>query len=185
MRSLASTAFMKALLPSSSAARAARTEGAEALRREGVDDPGGERQLGADDGEVDPTRRREREQPGDVVGRDRAVLAELRRAGVAGRAEELGPAHALRQLPEERMLAPAAADDQDPHAASVTEVALAGQDHRRCRARSAAAITSASRTLPPGWMTARTPAAASTSRPSRNGKNASDAATVSAVESFD
>ena len=47
----------------------------------------------------------------------------------------------------------------------------------------AAAITSASRTLPPGWMTARTPAAASTSRPSRNGKNASDAATVSAVAS--
>ena len=42
---------------------------------------------------------------------------------------------------------------------------------------SAAAITSASRTEPPGWTTAVAPAAATASRPSRNGKNASDAAT--------
>ena len=45
---------------------------------------------------------------------------------------------------------------------------------------SAAAITSASRTEPPGWTTAVAPAAATASRPSRNGKNASDAATVPA-----
>ena len=42
---------------------------------------------------------------------------------------------------------------------------------------SAAAITSASRTEPPGCTTAVAPAAATASRPSRNGKNASDAAT--------
>ena len=42
---------------------------------------------------------------------------------------------------------------------------------------SAAAITSASRTDPPGCTTAVAPAAATASRPSRNGKNASDAAT--------
>src|SRR3954464_940004 len=42
---------------------------------------------------------------------------------------------------------------------------------------SAAAITSASRTDPPGWTTAVAPARATASRPSRNGKNASDAAT--------
>src|SRR6267378_2715592 len=41
----------------------------------------------------------------------------------------------------------------------------------------AAAITSSSRTLPPGWMTAFAPARATTSTPSRNGKNASDATT--------
>ncbi len=42
---------------------------------------------------------------------------------------------------------------------------------------SAAAITSSSRTLPPGWMTAAAPASASASRPSRNGKKASEATT--------
>src|SRR3954463_9620864 len=43
---------------------------------------------------------------------------------------------------------------------------------------SAAAITSASRTDPPGCTTAVAPAAASASRPSRNGKNAPDATTL-------
>src|SRR6478752_3935183 len=42
---------------------------------------------------------------------------------------------------------------------------------------SAAAITSGSRTEPPGWTMARTPAAMRISGPSANGKNASDAAT--------
>jgi ABC-2 type transport system ATP-binding protein len=42
---------------------------------------------------------------------------------------------------------------------------------------SAAAMTSASRTDPPGWTTAVAPAFASASSPSRNGKKASDAAT--------
>ena len=45
---------------------------------------------------------------------------------------------------------------------------------------SAASITSASRTDPPGCTTAVAPAAATASRPSRNGKNASEAATVPA-----
>ena len=38
-------------------------------------------------------------------------------------------------------------------------------------------MTSASRRLPPGWTTATAPASATTSSPSRNGKNASDATT--------
>ena len=42
---------------------------------------------------------------------------------------------------------------------------------------SAAAMTSASRTLPPGWITAVMPAAAAASMPSRNGKKASLAQT--------
>ncbi len=41
---------------------------------------------------------------------------------------------------------------------------------------SAAAMTSSSRTDPPGWITAATPAAATASRPSRKGKKASLAA---------
>ena len=40
----------------------------------------------------------------------------------------------------------------------------------------AAAMTSSSRTEPPGWMTARMPASARRSRPSRKGKKASEAA---------
>jgi len=47
----------------------------------------------------------------------------------------------------------------------------------------AAEITSPSRTEPPGWTTARTPAEVSTSRPSGNGKYASDAATEPAARS--
>ena len=47
---------------------------------------------------------------------------------------------------------------------------------------SAAAITSSSRMLPPGWITAVAPSSATTSRPSRNGKNASDATTEPASE---
>ena len=45
----------------------------------------------------------------------------------------------------------------------------------------AAAITSSSRMLPPGWMMAFAPASASTSTPSRNGKKASDATTDPAI----
>ena len=45
-------------------------------------------------------------------------------------------------------------------------------------ATSAAAITSLSRTDPPGWITAVAPTAIAASSPSANGKNASDAATL-------
>ncbi|MDZ7631167.1 MAG: hypothetical protein U5K74_07425 [Gemmatimonadaceae bacterium] len=46
---------------------------------------------------------------------------------------------------------------------------------------SAAAITSASRTEPPGWTIAVTPAAAAWSTPSRNGKKASEPSAAPAV----
>src|SRR5690606_12138559 len=49
----------------------------------------------------------------------------------------------------------------------------------------AAAITSASRTLPPGWMAAVAPASAAATRPSANGKNASLATTQPAKSSSD
>src|SRR6188474_722154 len=42
---------------------------------------------------------------------------------------------------------------------------------------SAALITSSSRIEPPGWITAVAPASIATSKPSANGKNASDATT--------
>ena len=45
-------------------------------------------------------------------------------------------------------------------------------------AASTAAMTSSSRTLPPGWMNALTPASSSTEMLSANGKKASDAQTA-------
>src|SRR4029077_13578638 len=45
--------------------------------------------------------------------------------------------------------------------------------------RSAAAITSASRTEPPGWITAVAPALAASSTPAGKGKNASEATQLS------
>ena len=48
--------------------------------------------------------------------------------------------------------------------------------------RSAAAMTSASRTEPPGWITAVAPALAASSTPSGNGKKASEATTLPASE---
>ena len=52
---------------------------------------------------------------------------------------------------------------------------------------SAAATASASRTEPPGWITARAPALAASSTPSANGKNASEATTepASGARAFD
>ena len=44
-------------------------------------------------------------------------------------------------------------------------------------------MTSGSRTDPPGWTTARTPASSSTCSPSAKGKNASEAATEPAARS--
>src|SRR4030065_632988 len=47
----------------------------------------------------------------------------------------------------------------------------------------AASMTSLSRIEPPGWMTAVTPTSAAWSRPSRNGKNASEAMTLPCTSS--
>ena len=50
-------------------------------------------------------------------------------------------------------------------------------EHHGDAGSSAALITSSSRIEPPGWITAVAPASIATSRPSANGKNASDATT--------
>ena len=58
------------------------------------------------------------------------------------------------------------------------KVSLAREDHRDARRVRRGDDDRASFTEPPGWTTAVTPAPSSTSRPSGNGKNASDAATA-------
>ena len=109
-----------------------------------------------------------------------AAMSTLRTFGSAGRArvarrnEHLLNARRMRALPCQRVLAAAAADDQDLHGPSggkwrmpVNTIAMP------CS--SAAAMTSASRFDPPGWITDLMPNSASASRPSRNGKKASEA----------
>src|SRR5262249_41528889 len=123
----------------------------------------------------------ERNQAGDVFGRD-VDIAHARLGGgaaVAGRHEHFGNLGGLRALPRQRVLATAAAYDQDLHEAGVCACQC-----RKCRmpvnamvipCSSAAAMTSSSRLLPPGCTMALMPYPAAASMPSRKGKNASDA----------
>src|SRR3989454_586611 len=151
-----------------------RAEGAEAGGGEAVDQAQGQRQLGADDGEIDVALPGEAQEPLHVVGGDRHALRLLGDAGVAGRAVERADAGALPELPHERVLAPAAADDEDTHQWRKwrTPVKIMATP---CA--SAARMTSWSRVLPPGWMTAVAPAAIASSSPSAKGKKASLART--------
>src|SRR5262249_19343153 len=81
---------------------------------------------------------------------------------------------ALRQLPGERMLASARADHEQLHQWRKCRTPVNTIAPRRW---SAALITSSSPTLPPRWITATAPASTTASRPSRNGKKASEATT--------
>ena len=91
-------------------ADARRTENAQAVRAKCIGDTGAERRFGADHGQVDLL-------PGgelcDVV-RSHA-FGQFGDAGVAGRAEQFGHPPALGQFPDQRMLAPAAADHKHSH----------------------------------------------------------------------
>src|SRR5467141_2002002 len=162
-----------------------RAEDPQPLRTEQIDDSFGKRRLGSHHGEVDIFGQRKFSQL--VDRRDHHVLqAGLARGAAVARGDEnFLHARALRQPPRDCVFPAARADDEEFHAA--------GNQWRKCRtpvntmaspSSSAAAITSSSRTLPPGWITAFAPARATTSTPSRNGKKASEATTEPASESF-
>src|SRR6185295_11515013 len=102
-------------------------------------------------------------------------------AGIAGCDEHPGNARRLRELPCQRILAAAAAHDEEFHQCRKWRWPVKTIATPRA---SAAAITSSSRRLPPGWITAAAPASAMRSSPSRNGKNASDATTEPASDRF-
>ena len=104
-----------ALEPSSRAAAPRGPEGGDAARGQEVDEAGDERRLGPDDDEVDGLALGRRGHGGHVAGADVEQARVARDAGVAGRAEHLG---LLRRAPEradDRVLAPARADDEDLH----------------------------------------------------------------------
>src|SRR5439155_7020405 len=151
-----------------------RTEGAEPGGGEAVDEAEGQRQLGADDGEIDVAFLREAQEPLHIVGGDRHALRLLDDAGVAGRTVERADAGALPELPHQGVLAPAAADDEHAHQWRKWRT-LVKTMATPCA--SAARMTSSSRVLPPGWMTAVAPAASASSSPSAKGKKASLAST--------
>ena len=95
--------------------RRERPEAAHALGGERVGEPGHERRLGSDDDEVDAGVARRagerRRLAGGRVERPRVAPD----PGVARRAEHLRRLRRAQQGADERVLAPARADDQDPH----------------------------------------------------------------------
>jgi hypothetical protein len=97
--------------------RPRRPEHREAARAERVDHPGGERRFRADDRERRAFGQGERDERVDVAGRDRHAPAERGDPRVAGRGDQFDVGALAAQLPRERVLAPAAADQEDFHGA--------------------------------------------------------------------
>ena len=93
----------------------ARAERLDAGGREIIDDAGAERRLRPDHDQIDRMRLAERDHRrvvGDVERHDLALLGD---AGIAGRAIEPLGERARGDLPGERMLAPAGAEEEDVH----------------------------------------------------------------------
>ena len=80
--------------------------------------PVGERRFRADDRQHDALRVGESDQLGDGGERDVGHARLARGAGIAGRDEHFAHALRLRDLPRQRVLAAAAADDQYVHRAA-------------------------------------------------------------------
>ena len=109
--------------------RGDRAEAAHALGGERVGEPGHERRLGPHDHEVDRGRAGGPGQRRDVVGRRVERPGVVPDARVAGRAEQLRGLRGARERADERVLAPARADDEDPHTAPMkSSIGIAGSD---------------------------------------------------------
>ncbi len=90
-----------------------------------------ERRLGADDDEVGVQEAREPEQPVAVIRRDRMTRGERRDPGTSRRRVELVERRRRRELPRQRVLPTARADEEDAHRRESTSPSggLAGE-HR-------------------------------------------------------
>jgi hypothetical protein len=87
----------------------------EPARPHPVDEARRERRLGPDERVVRPLGLGERDERVDVVGAHGHAAAEAGDARVAGRGDDLEAGLLARELPSERVLAAAAADDADLH----------------------------------------------------------------------
>ncbi len=96
---------------------AAGTEASQALGTEGIDDPGHQRGLGADDRQTNPFCLRQRDQRGEVFGAGVYVsnLALRGRARIAGGDEDFGDPGGFGALPRQGVFAAAGADNQNLH----------------------------------------------------------------------
>ena len=100
---------------------AAGTERQNAAFSQRINEAGGERRFGADDDEVDAALDGGVADGGGVGVVDVEVLAEFGSSGVAGRCEDSLAAWRLHQFPGQRVLASAAADNQDSHEARLSD----------------------------------------------------------------
>src|SRR5690606_7100374 len=169
--------------------RGGGAEDAVSARSEGIHHARHQRRFRADHGHRDAFLLGQGQETLDIGGGDADVAAPrfARGAGIARRDQDLAGPRRLRQFPRQRVLASPRTDHQNLHPSSPWERALrAIAQCLKCRTpvntiaipcSSAASITSASRIEPPGWITARIPAAAAASMPSRKGKKASEAIT--------
>jgi hypothetical protein len=92
-----------------------RTENFQAGVAKCIDYAFGKRRFRTDDRQADALALRECDQVRDRCQRDIAELALARRAPIAGRDEDFGDTARLGDFPRQRMLASAAANDQDIH----------------------------------------------------------------------
>jgi hypothetical protein len=99
--------------------RAAGSEHGDAVSAQLVGDPGDERRLRADHGQVDVEAPRETEQRLAVLAPHRVTVAEAGDPGVAGRGVQRREPRRLGELPGERMLASARADQEHLHGGRV------------------------------------------------------------------
>ncbi len=97
--------------------RLARAEDEEAGFAQAVRDAGGEGRLGADDDEVDGVLLGEGDERRAVQDVDVGAFGDHRDTGVAGRHDEPVAFGVLEHGPGQRMLPPAAAEDEDVHGA--------------------------------------------------------------------
>ena len=95
--------------------RAARPEAGDAGLGQRVGQAVDERRLGPHDHEVHRLVARSRDQPVEVVDAELERARIPRDAGVARRGEEVGRGRRAPQRPHDGVLAPARADDEDPH----------------------------------------------------------------------
>ncbi len=119
--------------------RLRRAEDAQICLAEFVCNPQRQRRFRTHDREVDFLGDGEVLEAGDIIGGNRHARCQPIDSGVAGRAEEPGDARALRDLPDQCMLAPTAPDDKNPHVSALfkrnvkmVKVTLR-HDHRRSR----------------------------------------------------
>ena len=121
--------FANALEPSSRAAAARGPKQRTPAAASASASPATSGASGPDDDEVDGRGARGGGERRRVVGRrvERARVAAD--AGVAGRAQDLGLLRGAQERPDERVLAPARADDEDPHTAPMkSSIGIAASD---------------------------------------------------------